>query len=471
MTLSTNRLHHTPTATATPKKVNHPCTPLRIKTPRMSPSPLRFPHSTPRRRRTPSTDPGDRFIPNRNLFDPAQSRASLLSNIEEDENISPAKVASVEYKRNLRRTLFGTEEPSSLLGFGDSAKKSTKSNHPSFSVKDSFSLDPLRHIDSTLPTTQSKRLVSTAPHLDLDLPDVIPDPYVNVMSVGPALAVALRDTLFLSRSGIVSSIRFPNNLVTSVKWSSAPGEALLAVGIHKEAQVWDINTTQQISWLHNHKDCVSALEWRGSNDLLAASESGIQQYDIRLHKPEVTEYRAPLQFPVTKMQWEDNLLAVADGDSIFLWDTRYPTKLLRTLEHKRAMDLEFCPMQRNVLATGGSNGIHFWNVQSGNLRTTIPTPAPVNSILWSPYRKEMMAAYGDVMGIWSLSNGVERLVEFGPNLGEVLSLDRRPSSGRVYSVHAKEHLFVWEDVFGDAPARPKMRLDAEFGSFEMPVVR
>ena len=431
----------------------------------MSPSPLRFPHSTPRRRRTPSTDPGDRFIPNRNLFDPAQSRASLLSNIEEDENISPAKVASVEYKRNLRRTLFGKDEPSSLLGFGDNATKSTRSNNPSVSVKDNFSLDPLRPLKSTHSkrTTQPKRSVSTSNPIHYDVPGLIPDSVLNLVSLGPAMAVGIDDSVFIYNEGTIDSVVFQSNIVSSVKWSTPT--ALLAMGIYNEAQVWDAYTKQRVARLTNHQNRVSALEWKGSNDLMAASDSGLCRYDIRLRHPEL--YRYPVHHQITKMQWNDNVLAAADGHSIHLWDARYSEQPLKTFQHANAKGLEFCPMQHNVLATGGSDGIHFWNVQSGELRATIPTPEPVTSLVWSPYRKEIMAAYGDDMAVWSLSSGVERLAQWGTDDGRVLALDRDPYSGRVASLHSYEHLYVW-NLFGEPP---KKRLDANLGKFKMSVIR
>jgi WD40 repeat protein len=117
---------------------------------------------------------------------------------------------------------------------------------------------------------------------------------------------------------------------------------------------------------------------------------------------------------LTQLQWRDDILAIAVAGCVRLWDVRYFSKRapLQELRHEGVKGLGFsCPLQRNVLATGGANGVKLWNVQSGSLRATIPTPEPVTSLSWSPHRKEIMASYGEVMAVWSLAPQVHRLAK------------------------------------------------------------
>jgi WD40 repeat protein len=181
---------------------------------------------------------------------------------------------------------------------------------------------------------------------------------------------------------------------------------------------------------------------------------------------------------VTQLQWNDNILATAGGDSVRLWDIRYNAHQvpIQELRHEGVKGLEVSPMQRNVLATGGTNGIQLWNLQSGSLRATIPTPDPVTSLSWSPYRPELMASYGKDMAIWSLASQVHRLAEWGlveddgEIGGNILSLDSSPNTDRVLSIHACGRIALW-DPFGAAPQVPKNRVTPRIGMLDLQVLR
>ena len=124
---------------------------------------------------------------------------------------------------------------------------------------------------------------------------------------------------------------------------------------------------------------------------------------------------------------------------------------------------------------GGADGIKIWNVRSGQLKAFIPTEIPVACLVWSPYRREIMAGYGETMGIWTVTNEVTQLAEwsFEELDGHVLTLQRVPNSGTVVSLHRGEVLIGW-DAFGEAPMRQgNSLLDGMRGSglLEMPVIR
>jgi WD40 repeat protein len=125
-----------------------------------------------------------------------------------------------------------------------------------------------------------------------------------------------------------------------------------------------------------------------------------------------------------------------------------------------------------IIATGGADGIKIWNVRWGQLKAFIPTEMPITRFVWSPYRCEIMAGYGDTIGIWS---EVTQLAEWSFHKvdGHVLTLQHVPNSGTVVSLHQGEVLIGW-DAFGDAPKLQRNHfLDGMRGSgiLEMPVIR
>jgi WD40 repeat protein len=420
------------------------------------------------------TSCGDRFIPNRSRLNPSQSHHTWLNRVDENkDNVPPPES---EYKRQLRRALFGNEPtPSTLLGLGE-ARQSLSS-----SIENPFHQDVLRTIDSStsLKAPAKKhavnyRTVNTKHDLALETPDVLTDDRLNLLSTGPGVAVAMGSTVVISKGGKIDDIRpCAAGGVSSVKWNYS-GHTLMAVGLCDEVQVWNPETKQKHAILYNHTSYVTALEWKGSMDLVASSGTEVQRYDLRISQPEIGAYYGlGCRDLVTQLQWNDHILAAAAGNRVCLWDVRYGGRdPLQEFQHEGVKGLAFCPRQRNVLATGGDNGIQLWNVQSGSLRATIPTPDPVSSLLWSPYRNEVMASYGEVMGIWSLAPKVHQLAEWGPPTrgGRILTLDRFPDTGHVISLHAEEVLLGWKP-FGEPPRLPKTRTVPSLGTLDMAVIR
>ena len=104
-------------------------------------------------------------------------------------------------------------------------------------------------------------------------------------------------------------------------------------------------------------------------------------------------------------------------------------------------------MEPHILATGGSDGIKLWNVHQIAPLALIHTEAPVTSLLWSPFRTELMAAYGERIGVWKVTEeDAFRLVDLQPsNSGSrVLALDRVLGTGEVVSLHSQGLLMGWD---------------------------
>jgi WD40 repeat protein len=253
--------------------------------------------------------------------------------------------------------------------------------------------------------------------------------------------------------------------ITSVKWNnkSEGGRRILAVGAKNKVLFIDPQFGRSnLDLRESHAGPITALEWKGSAELVVASHSRIERFDMRMPSPAMAAYPGfGRENPVTRLQWNDNTLAASGGNCVRLWDQRYSSGgPLLELQHDSVKGLEFCPLQRNVLATCGANSIHIWDAVSGELESTIPTLDPATSLLWSPYRNELMTSVGETMTIWSLAGPqapVHRLAEWslaGTGAGPIVSLDRFPDSGRVISLHKNGNLAVWNPFGDDSSAEP-----------------
>jgi WD40 repeat protein len=441
------------------KTMEYARTPFRVQTPRMSPSPAYFSSRSTRRNRRAATNlcppSNDRFIPNRARKDPLQGCASLRKKRTDQDNVR--KTAQQEYERQLRKALFGGDnlEPRILFfGIGDSSSRSPR-------IEDTFQHDTLRPYVSTPCESNPalQRVPNTSSHsFVLQAPGVLHDDNLNLVSVGsPLLALALYDTIwFQGPGGTVGMLeRESPQVITAVQWSK--GGKYLAVGGKEEVQIWSQSSGEMVSF-RNHSGYVTAIDWKDENEFVAASQGEMHRYNLRSSQPHKTSYDCGSE-PIFSLQWNSEYIASAAGNDVCLWNPRqdgWIQESLCKLHHDGVNSVEFCLLQANVLASGGADGIKIWNVRSGQLKFFIPTKVPVTSLVWSPYRREIMAGYGETMGIWTVTTEVTQLAEwsFHELDGHVLTLQRAPNSGTVVSLHRGELLIGW-NAFGEAPKRQR----------------
>jgi WD40 repeat protein len=447
-------------------------TPLRVQIPRMSPSPAYFSSRPTRRSRRAATNlcppSNDRFIPNRARM----YAGSSLVKTKLNQDAEPATPQQQEYKRQLRRALFCSEElEPRMLSIGNGDRRSRSLSLPL--TEDPCQQDILRANLSTVPMVRKvpRRTIPTIHKFMLQAPRLLQDDLLSLVSSGPMLAVALHYSVYLSYNGKVKKVRNESRgYITSIKWSG--NHSFLAFGSNARVEVWDPVREIKAANLFNHAGYVTALDWNGDLDLVAASDTGVQRYDLRIAFPEVGTYD-PGEYGISSLKWtQDNMLAISGGNSISLWDARYATKPLLKLQHETVKSVDFCPAQSNVLASGGAGGIKLWNVHTGQIRASISIDdTHVTSVVWSPYRRELMAGYGDKLGVWSVTKNITQLVEWDPDCGRVLSLERGYQNGEVISLHDCEILAGWE-TFGAAP-KPMDLCGNLTGSglLEMPVIR
>ena len=167
-----------------------------------------------------------------------------------------------------------------------------------------------------------------------------------------------------------------------------------------------------------------------------------------------------------------------------LYDVRkmddYP---IQVFEHQNVRGLEFCPVDNKLLATGGRDGVKVWNMDNGDLESTMPIPGKeldqmiatkeVTSLLWSPYNKEVMASYDNYLSIWSLSSSGKshHLKEWraSPSHHEsstVISMDHLPN-GRVVSLNTMGTYVDWFHIFERRMHRKDVQIESSFTDFQI----
>lgn len=290
--------------------------------------------------------------------------------------------------------------------------------------------------------------------------------------MGPSIAAAFGNTVYFIRHDGDDQIptELPDSTcATSVKWSKSTVQPYLAVGATDAVLILDPEHGL-VDSLDYPVGIVSAMECQDGNNIVTASRSGIQRFDIRCdYNRNITTFDPGFgcENPVTRLLFDDNILAAAGRNCVRLWDQRYDALNgpMLELEHDNVRGLEFYPLRRNILATGGANGIHFWDVASVDLRSTIPTLVPVTGLIWSPYQNELMTSCGEIMTLWLVAPQVHRLAEWslGKESGRIFTLDRYPNSPRVISLHKDGCLVAWNPfggppIYREAPPQtPKLR--------------
>ena len=127
--------------------------------------------------------------------------------------------------------------------------------------------------------------------------------------------------------------------------------------------------------------------------------------------------------------------------------------------------LSWCPMHRNLLASGGGTAdrtIKFWNAHTGAMLHSVDTGSQVCALLWSRHHKEIVSSHGfsqNQLCLWRYPS-MTKLCELTGHTARVLHLAQSPDGETVVSAAADETLRFWS-IFGGGPtsaARRKGRM-------------
>ena len=211
-----------------------------------------------------------------------------------------------------------------------------------------------------------------------------------------------------------------------------------------------------------HDDRVTSLAWCHLTLASGSFDRSILQHDIRCRRP-VHSYEGH-KAVICSLKWNPESSTLASGsndNTVRLWDAsmsgqRGRNKMFGTSsarlcfnEHKAAVKaLDWCPLKRNLLASGGGNKdqtIKFWDTCSGNLENSIDTGSQVSSIAWSKDAREVCTSHGSTENqliLWKYPM-MELLKELGGHGDRVLSMEMSPAGSSVVSVSADDTIRFW----------------------------
>ncbi|KAK2569872.1 Cell division cycle protein 20-like protein [Acropora cervicornis] len=434
------------------------------KTPSKTPKSLK---KTPGKAKTPSED---RFIPNRSAMNFEMNYHKMISaDRENDENecLSPSKA---EFKKKMAQNMGLNDANSRILAFKMKAP-TPREGH----------LNDLRvlYSNSKTPSTSAKknsRHISPVPERILDAPDLIDDYYLNLLdwSCNNHLAVALGGFVYLWNAATGNIVQLcqtstPECYIGSLAWIKE-GNYIALGDSDGVVQLWDVEAQKRLRSMAGHSSRVGCLSWN-SYILSSGCRSGaIHHHDVRVAHHHVATLARHSQ-EVCGLKWspDGKFLASGGNDNLLLvWDASINTisnsnTPLHTLnQHQAAVKaLDWCPFQRNVLASGGGTAdrhIRFWNVSTGNCLNSIDTHSQVCSILWSNEYKELVSSHGyaqNQLTVWKYPSMV-KVTELTGHTCRVLHMAMSPDGQTVVSAAADETLRLWK-CFASDPVKKKSK--------------
>ena len=165
--------------------------------------------------------------------------------------------------------------------------------------------------------------------------------------------------------------------------------------------------------MNGHTARVGSLAWNQHLLSSGGRDSLIVNHDVRIREHNISTYRGHLQ-EVCGLKWNEDGSTLASGGNenyLCLWEAAMSGQLrdrrsslnsfsprIVLTAHKAAVKaLDFCPLKRHLLSSGGGTAdrcIKFWNTNSGTLLNSIDTGSQVCSLLWSRHNKELCSSHG-----------------------------------------------------------------------------
>lgn len=119
-------------------------------------------------------------------------------------------------------------------------------------------------------------------------------------------------------------------------------------------------------------------------------------------------------------------------------------------DHEAAVKaLDWCPWQRNVLASGAGTRdktIKFWDIDSGRNLNSINTGSQVCNIIFNENEKELISSHGfskNQISIWKYPN-MNKVIELDGHMSRVLYMAMSPDGSTIVSGAGDETLRFWK---------------------------
>ena len=430
---------------------------------------------------------GDRFIPQRSAMDLDVSHFELTRSADAENvanvNALPSKE---EYNRNLAQTLMSGNPSSKVLAFKN--KPAPASVHES-----SLRVLYTANREAGMQPKKYSRHIPQAPERILDAPELLDDYYLNLLdwSSQNILAVALGDSIYLwnATDGSIQQLcqtQGEGSHVTSLAW--IPQGNYISVGTSdNKVQIWDVEKLKQVRSMDGHRARVSSMAWNGATLSSAGRDSTIIHHDVRQQQHKIGSLRGHTQ-EVCGLKWSPSGTQLASGGNdnlLNIWDDRYTrevgqqcdTPLHRLEAHQAAVKaLAWCPLQRNLLASGGGTAdrhIRFWNSNTGTMINEVDTHSQVCSLQWSQHDKELVSSHGyshNQLILWKYPSMV-KVAELTGHTARVLHMAQSPDGTTICSAAADETLRFWNILSGGENGKKTMKMSNDSVCSGLPSMR
>lgn len=430
----------------------------------------------------------DRFIPSRRDPTFAFVSSALLSEEKHQQaNRKPMPSATPQQKafqRFMKSSLYDVPLESlnddgefhSLLNFGvtRSAKR--------LALEDPTIHDILKMPSMNNDTPQGasadkpKRLISHFPLRTLDLPCLVDDFYLNIMSWSEdnIIAIALDASVYLydftkQKVEHVTTVQGDVH-VTSVSWWKGSGRSkFLAIATSMNTiEIWDTQSACQVRRLRGLPGTVGSLDWNQQWLTSGGSDSSILQHDIRT--PTIISEYAGHTGRVCGLAWNAQGKTLASGgcdNTVHIWDacmsSRRPNgvysggvvspQVVLTGHTASVKALAWCPFREGALASGGGRDdttIKLWNTHNGHLIKSVTTNAQVSGLAWSKQYPELVSSHGyggNNLIVWKYPDLDKAQILKGHG-SRVLYMATSPDGNFVASAGVDEMLNFW-DITGN----------------------
>jgi len=323
---------------------------------------------------------------------------------------------------------------------------------------------------SLLSRRQGKRLVPQCPFKVLDAPGLDDNFYSHPIdwSEKELVAVALSNEVYVYNPRCAKVHRIacwpPGINFTTVRWTGV-GDQLAMGTSNGRVVLWDAHVDSGVVLPH-HERCVGALAWHG-DQLCIGDRSDIFHYDVRdggghFRRTRVHESRiCGLDFSA-----DGRLASGGNDNAVCIWEAAVLEKPLHMLtqHHEAAVKaIQWCPWQRDLLATGGGTAdrkVCLWNASLGKLRASRECNSQVTAVLWAHSERELLTAHGystNQISFWR-SPSLTLAAEIRGHVGRIMGLAQSPDGSHIVSASADETLRFWKV----APPRARHQVMSTF---------
>ncbi|KAK2441538.1 cell division cycle 20.2, cofactor of APC complex [Trifolium repens] len=408
----------------------------------------------------------DRFIPNRSAMDFDYAHCMLTEPYRKKNNSSSITTPSSEAYR--KALADAANLPTRILAFRDKPPPNPR-NVEALSPPQSKPPKPKRYIPQNSERT-------------LQAPGMLDDFSLNLLDWGKrnVVSVALDNMVLLwnpsdkSCSEIVDDDDDDEDgFITSVCWN--PDGRHIAIGLDNSlVQIWDTFFSRKVRTLRDgHSGSVGSLAWNGPILTTGGTDRKIVNHDVRVRSHVVGSYRGHRQ-GVCGLKWSPSGTQLASGgndNAVRIWDSSVvssdsrPTRWLHRFEEHTASvrALAWCPLQNNLLASGGGEGDHcinLWNTRTGACLNSVDTGSQVCALVWNKNERELLSSNGfpqNQLTLWKYPSMV-KMAELNDHTSRVLYMAQSPDGCTVATASADETLRFW-NVFETPTVAPNKKYE------------